>query len=493
MPSGPKCALATPARIPPRPPASEREDPPDEGAAVERYCTSQTLREDSASEIESYRRMRPDHLAAFSALDAGLAAGTGLWRPKPFHEPVVPWRTTHRSLHHALLQLRDDEYEELQHDDVWLRKWMSAHEPSFAPLDEATQRVSAAAADAMLRIARPPVPAGRAHVGVPGKKWAQVEAFASAVPRRRVPAVEWCSGKGYLSKRLLAHGVVPSSTCLEVDGHLCDVGRRLCSELPVSFVQADVLAPSLTSLLPAGSAATHVALHACGGLHRAMLRAAMDRKAEGVAVAPCCYHKHASADQLETLSAAAAGSCLVAEGISHAEMKLATAGECVTGGQRDLRIRRREHHWRCAFDVLFSRALPPRGPTRPATADATRLRVPSVPVALLSQGSFADFCRWAAEAKGQSRAERSRLLPYLQKWDDREAATCLALGLARSRRISRLELARHAYRRPLELWLVLDACLFIEEHGYDSTLVQFCERKVSPRNLLVLGARRALS
>ena len=129
-------------------------------------------------------------------------------------------------------------------------------------------------------------------------------------------------------------------------------------------------------------------------------------------------------------------------------MKLATAGECVTGGQRDLRIRRREHHWRCAFDVLFSRAVPPRGPTRPATADATRLRVPSVPVALLSQGSFADFCRWAAEAKGQSRAERSRL-PLLG-WDDREAATCLALGLARSRR-SQGWLARHAYCRPSSL------------------------------------------
>ena len=129
-------------------------------------------------------------------------------------------------------------------------------------------------------------------------------------------------------------------------------------------------------------------------------------------------------------------------------------------------------------------------PRRGPAGEARRLPLPSVPVPLLSQGSFVEFCRWAAAAKGQSRAERGRLLPFLEAWDEAEAATCLALGLAQSRRISRLELARHAFRRPLELWLVLDACLFLEEAAYDVTLAQFCPRTVSPRNLLILGQRR---
>ena len=54
----------------------------------------------------------------------------------------------------------------------------------------------------------------------------------------------------------------------------------------------------------------------------------------------------------------------------------------------------------------------------------------------------------------------------------------------------RLELVRHAFRRPLELWLVLDACLFLTEAGYDVELRELCARELSPRNLLVQGWRR---
>ena len=48
---------------------------------------------------------------------------------------------------------------------------------------------------------------------------------------------------------------------------------------------------------------------------------------------------------------------------------------------------------------------------------------------------------------------------------------------------------RHAYQRPLEQWLLLDQCMYLEEQGYAVQLRQFCETSVSPRNLLVLGER----
>mgnify|MGYP007045259341 CR=1 FL=1 len=35
---------------------------------------------------------------------------------------------------------------------------------------------------------------------------------------------------------------------------------------------------------------------------------------------------------------------------------------------------------------------------------------------------------------------------------------------------------RHAYRRPLEQWLVLEQCLLLEEHGYDVELRQLCDK-----------------
>ena len=75
-------------------------------------------------------------------------------------------------------------------------------------------------------------------------------------------------------------------------------------------------------------------------------------------------------------------------------------------------------------------------------------------------------------------------------WSDAEAVACLRIGAARASKVARLELIRHAFRRPLEQWLVLDLCLYLEESGYAVTMKRFCEPTTSPRNLLVLGERR---
>ena len=85
---------------------------------------------------------------------------------------------------------------------------------------------------------------------------------------------------------------------------------------------------------------------------------------------------------------------------------------------------------------------------------------------------------------------RPGLVAELDAWSAREAASCLEAAAAQAARIARLELARLAYQRPLEQWLLLDAALFLEEHGYAARLQAFCAESVSPRNLLVIGARR---
>lgn len=58
-------------------------------------------------------------------------------------------------------------------------------------------------------------------------------------------------------------------------------------------------------------------------------------------------------------------------------------------------------------------------------------------------------------------------------------------GQARLEKVKRYELLRHLFRRPLEIWLVLDYLLFLEEAGYQVKLGTFCERKLTPRNLLL--------
>ncbi|MNF11686.1 hypothetical protein D3C80_2129510 [compost metagenome] len=52
-----------------------------------------------------------------------------------------------------------------------------------------------------------------------------------------------------------------------------------------------------------------------------------------------------------------------------------------------------------------------------------------------------------------------------------------------------LELPRSLFRRPLELWLLLDRALFLEEQGYQVMLGSFCQAQLTPRNILLLAER----
>ena len=53
--------------------------------------------------------------------------------------------------------------------------------------------------------------------------------------------------------------------------------------------------------------------------------------------------------------------------------------------------------------------------------------------------------------------------------------------------VRNLELVRALFRRPLELWLLLDRCLYLVEQGYSVRLGEFCPTFLSPRNLLILA------
>ena len=52
-----------------------------------------------------------------------------------------------------------------------------------------------------------------------------------------------------------------------------------------------------------------------------------------------------------------------------------------------------------------------------------------------------------------------------------------------------LELLRSLFRRPLEIWLLLDRALYLEEQSYRVQLGEFCDSSLTPRNILLLGER----
>jgi hypothetical protein len=64
----------------------------------------------------------------------------------------------------------------------------------------------------------------------------------------------------------------------------------------------------------------------------------------------------------------------------------------------------------------------------------------------------------------------------------------MAAGAERAARVRRRNLLRLAFGRVLELRIVLDRALWLAEQGFAVSLATFCDRAVTPRNLL-LSAR----
>lgn len=381
----------------------------------------------------------------FRRLGELLQAHAGLWRPSPFHVPRPAWCATHADYAEHLLGLADAEVARLAGDNHALIGLAGRFLPELSELSELIElpRLDAPAAVVGESTAR--------HM--PGRKRAQIDAFAAGVGRIRHPVLEWCAGKGHLGRHLAQHWGV-AVTSLEWDAALCAAGERLAGGVGQSFLQADALAPASAALLAGRHA---LALHACGELHLALLRGAVEAAVPALDLAPCCYYRIAAPDYrpLNTDT----GLCL-----SRDELHLAVT-ETVTAGVRARRERDRAQarklaflEWRAAHGVPRQKTFKP------------------VPTGWLGL----DFAAWL-----QRLARREGFSPAADgDWPAWEAAGWRRLGEVR-----RLELARLAFRRPLEIWLALDRTLYLARHGYRVRLAEFCARELTPRNLLI-SARR---
>ena len=387
--------------------------------------------------------------ARFAALDAFLIEHQGLWRPRPFTHLQLPW---------------EREYPELAQ---WLRQRTLAdaeschnwpHDlPAPAPFPQlAEQALQLSAVDRLPTRALGPA-RHRLNVDVPGRKWQQIEAFGAALNFTHTPGhwLDWCAGKGHLGRRLLQPG--QQLTCLEHDPALIASGQALSDHhrLPVTHCLQDVMAQ--VALSPEH---TPVALHACGDLHVRLLQLASAAGCKQLALAPCCYNR-INADSYQAVSSTARASQLR---LSIDDLGLPLS-ETVTAGnrvrqQRDISMARR-----LGFDQL----------QRQLRDCDDYLPTPSLPARWLDQ-PFADYCQALASLKGLSTGE--------QDWQALEAQ-----GWRRLAEVRNLELVRGLFRRPLEMWLVLDRALFLLEQGYNVEIGSFCEATLTPRNLMVVAER----
>ncbi|WP_074858637.1 methyltransferase [Ectopseudomonas oleovorans] len=394
-----------------------------------------------------------DLLARFRALDSFLLQHQALWRPRPFHHLQLPWET---ELAELATWLRSRSLEQAEASD---NSPFTLSAPAPYP-DLARQAQALSQLGEIPSLDSPP----RAHalsVDVPGRKLAQIQAFASHLQFRQRPAhwLDWCSGKGHLGRWLTQDDQY--LTCLEYDLALIESGSALSKRLGLgaAHLQQDVLADDCDERLTKEH--TPVALHACGDLHVRLLQLASRNGCPQLAVAPCCYNRIAGM-HYQPLSAAAQGSGLQ---LSRDDLGLPLS-ETVTAGARVRRQRNQSMAWRLAFDLL----------QRQLRGIDDYLPTPSLPSDWFSK-PFASFCHDLAEL-------RDVPSPGEQDWHALEAR-----GWQRLAEVRNLELLRNLFRRPLELWLLLDRALYLQEQGYKVKLGTFCDYQLSPRNLLLLAER----
>ena len=105
------------------------------------------------------------------------------------------------------------------------------------------------------------------------------------------------------------------------------------------------------------------------------------------------------------------------------------------------------------------------------------LPLPAIPRPLLKT-SFKEFCDWAFTEK---KLKPTNTIDYAQFEQ---------IGLKRYEDVQQMEFVQHLFRRPLEVWLLLDKVLFLQQHGYQVEAGIFCNFALTPRNLMIRASKK---
>jgi len=284
---------------------------------------------------------------------------------------------------------------------------------------------------------------------VPQRKSLQIRSFLSTLrPYLGMDLIDWCAGKGHLGRSAASLG---GGSLLQVEHceELCREARRLNGRIGIdSRVECiDVLLqeaewPEQALLL---------AMHACGDLGDAAI--GLHRRIGGVmALAPCCHHKIES-DHYVPKSVYGKGTGLF---FDRSVLHFSVAFETVASS-RNRRLRRQEMDYRCALSAA-------RGKWHVASRSCSRswFQLP--------------FCSFAFK---MARRDGFELDGDLDEY--------LKEGRRRSVRIRARAMVRSPFRRAIESWLALDRAISLQEMGRQVSIVEFCDRLASPRNLLLLA------
>ncbi|MCO4761868.1 MAG: methyltransferase [Myxococcales bacterium] len=375
-----------------------------------------------------------------------------LWEPRPFRQRPASWEATLPEVALWLRDRRPAEIDALEQDPFALSDMPGA----YAALAMETTALTKIAQ--WPRQNRPP---GKPMRGVKGRKQRQIEAFQLAVSAPITQAqpqrlIDWCGGKGHLS-RLLATQCSCPVCVIDLSEAFVTASEQLGAAVGVDVTG---IAGDVTTLTPPpqmDSAAGLVALHACGMLTDAALHWATQREVPWLALVPCCHHKAPEAGWRPR------SKLLMGQDFrlpaTALRMAISDEGPASPGARQR---RRREMCWRIAVDLL----LADRGETPLGSVGRTDYNRP-----------FGEFCQWAMARRGLD-------LPTTFDADRHHRRAAEA-----TRHVRGLSLLRGLFRRPVELLCVLDRAQSLADVGYQTQVATFCERAISPRNLLIVASR----
>ena len=399
----------------------------------------------------------------FYQLDQILTEYATIWRASPFTTRQPAWKGDYPELFDWLMTLSDSEVDKFQADDNLLCQHIAPYFSVAQEIYSLIQLPLCSQDHSQNHLQNKALQ--RPHAwqrDVPGRKVEQIEAFATAMGEVTDPLLEWCSGKLHLGRYLAEQFDVPVLG-LEINTRLVDQANKLAQRMKMNAKAepCDVLSDDVKLWLNKQQHA--IALHACGGLHVSLLETSIAQQVKRVTLAPCCYHRFNSSDDYRPLSQAAKKSTL---NLTIDDLRNAVRQSNIVSDSAHVR-RKKLQSWRLGFDCL----------QRDVSGIDKYLPVPSISLTILN-GCFTKFCQHIAQLKGL-------ILPEVINFDEYEL-----LGEKRFFEFSRFELVRMTFRRALELWLVLDRVMYLDEHGYQCSLTQFCSADLTPRNLLIDAVRR---
>lgn len=385
----------------------------------------------------------------FQKLTTLLKAGERFWRHHAFKCLQLPWEAELPQLSQILRALPLSDAERLARDDAASIKFLSKHHSFFAEITEAC--VIGFFDMQPLTDAEPR--------DIPGRKWQQIRYFAPCIPENSFSLLEWCAGKSHLG-RMMARARGCSAAAVEYNTELVQAGTQLAARdgVALNFYCVDAMADRAADAVEKNQNA--IALHACGNLHTRFLELCAHKRTATITLAPCCYQlmrdeSHYLLSQLAKMSGLS---------LQRDDLRTAVQGS-VTISQLENRRRQRLQAWRLGFDLL----------QRDVRECDEYLHTPSLSVATLKQG-FANFCRTLAAMRHIELPENIDFAHYEQA------------GEKRLIEVTALDLPRIAFRRVLELWLVLDRANFLYEQGYRVEVGIFCPRELTPRNIVIRAA-----